>query len=162
VCFQDLDLFGRVDARYMVHAARAISRWSVRGEWSPQSTPPPTEWTAEYENEVRREITLQIPRTLAAGSDLIVLARRPKYDFPGPRDWTVERTLKGRARKRVNLSTVLPGGRPYAGERALLLLRRVGQSYEPVRVGAGIVPVLEDRVPSWNCSLEEAIARVSR
>jgi hypothetical protein len=98
---------------------------------------------------------------MAASSERIVLARVPKYDSSGPREWTVERTLKGRVARTLRFRTVLPKERLSDGALVILLARRVGDVYEPVRIGGGIVAVKGDRVPAWDCSLAEAIARIT-
>ena len=98
---------------------------------------------------------------MAASSERIVLARAPKFSFSGPQDWTVERTLKGRAMRTIRIQTVLSKEHLGSGDLAILLVRRVGDVYEPVRVGGGIVAVKADRVPAWGCSLTEAIARIT-
>jgi hypothetical protein len=161
VCFQDLHDSERAPERTMLGASQRISRWATSESASPYSVPRLADWSASYERQIRQAIARQAPEALARRSSQIVLARAPLHPFPGPQPWTVERTVKGPATRRVQVRVVAPSN-PEVGPRALLFLRKVGGLYEPTDLYAGVVSVRGDRVPSWNCSLEEAIARVSR
>jgi hypothetical protein len=90
-----------------------------------------------------------------------VLARTPAQFHGGAYPWKVERTIKGAATRTIPVRSVVPSDAARA-PRALLFLRKVGGAYEPVRLRGGMVPVRGDRVPSWGCTLDEALARIAR
>jgi hypothetical protein len=161
VGFEDLHDSTRAPAKTQLGAAQRVVRWATSESSSPYSAARFGNWTVGYERQVREETGRQKPQALARGSDRVVLARTPARTFGGAHEWTVERTIKGSASRKVPVRTVVPSDDDF-GPRALLFLRKVGDVYEPSRLGAGIVPVRGNRVPSWNCSLDEAIARVTR
>ena len=129
-----------------------IAPWATR---EPQAN-----WTEEYERAVKLEIEMQRPENMAKLADLIVIAHPLDDRWVDPQDWAVERSIKGGTLSRVKVRLVSPKSSREGTN--LLFLKRVGSLYEPVRVGGGAVPVRESRVPHWNCSLDEAIARITR
>ena len=44
----------------------------------------------------------------------------------------------------------------------LAFLREVGEDgfYEPIRLDAGVLEVKNGRVPAWNCTFDQAVARI--
>lgn len=160
ICFDDLSDWARAPAGTLLGAAQRTARWAASESRSPYSEARIRDWSAAYEREIRDEIARQAPRELARRSDRIVLVRTPAQFYGGASPWMVERTIKGTATRTVPVRPVVPS--EFApGSRALLFLRKVGAAYEPVRLGGGFVPVRGDRVPSWGCTLDDAIARIS-
>jgi hypothetical protein len=98
-------------------------------------------------------------------ADRIALATRtgrwPGDPRLGSDVWHVERHFKGARGEWIRLRPVVDSSGK-VGTRAILFMRRIEKVYEPVPLIAGVVPVVNDRVPSWNCSLDEAIARITR
>jgi hypothetical protein len=49
------------------------------------------------------------------------------------------------------------------GPRAIFFLKRVEPGlYEPTVLRVGLVPIVGDRIPEWNCTLTEGLARMRR
>jgi len=125
---------------------------------------------------VRRAVARQSIDALIRRADRIVLGRvLPASDArasPGsaysqpPRTIAASRTLKAAHRARVDVQPVVPfwspgGSRSQTTTEFLWLLRRApGGALEPVELLAGIVEVRGGRVPAWNMSLDDAIARI--
>ena len=158
ICFEDLSAWERAPAGTLLGAAQRNARWAASESRSPYAEARIRDWSEAYEREVRAEIARQAPRELARRSDRIVLARTPAQ-YHGA--WKVEHTIKGTATRTIPVRSVVPSDAA-PGSRALLFLRKVGRTYEPVRIGGGIVAVRGDRVPSWGCTLDEALARIAR
>jgi hypothetical protein len=130
-----------------------ISRWATR-------YPLVSDWTESFEQDVRNEVARQQPEAMASRADRIVLAHPTNEHWMDPQPWIVERTLRGEATSRLDVRLVSPESHRQGTN--LLFLKKVGSIYEPVSLAGGAVPVRKGRVPRWNCSLDEAIARITR
>jgi len=133
-------------------------------------------WTDKEEAAVRRAVARQSIDALIRRADRIVLGRvlPPSNARPAPgsayaqapRTIAATRTLKATHRARVDVQPVVPfwspgGSRSETTTEFLWLLHRSPSgALEPVDLLAGIVEVRGGRVPAWNMSLAEAIARI--
>lgn len=154
-CFEDISRYRRSRPSFLGDAAAGVSDWAAGDSESPYSIPRLVAWGDSAERLVGKEIREQEPEALTQDAEVVVLAQ------PDGKRWKVARTLKGRKEPTIEVRTLVPAGLD-RGEQALLFLHRVDGKWEPIRFRAGLVTVRRSRVPRWSCSLEEAIARITR
>lgn len=154
VCFEDISRYRAARPVRLRDAAAGVSGWAAGDALSPNSIPRLLPASDSVVTLVRDEIRAQEPETLAQDAERIVLAE----PGAGGKSWKVLRTLKGAPVPAIEVRTIAPD----EGEEALLFLRPVNGAWEPIRFRAGLVAVRDSRVSRWNCSLDEAIARITR
>jgi len=144
-------------------AIRSVSRWSVDSGWSIYSLPGFQPWSAIREREVRAEAARQLPDSLIARAEAIIVARldvRARGD-----SLLVETAMRGGQRgERLpsRLTWSLSNGVPRGGSALMLLHRAADGVYEPVSLDAGVLALDGERLPTWNCTLPDVRAWIAR
>jgi len=156
-CFEDISKYRVSNPVRLGGAAAGVSHWAASDNFHPYSVPRLEEWNDSLETVVRNEVRDQEPEVLAHSAERIVLAQ-PTTD--GKR-WTVSRTFKGEKASTIDVRMIVPH-EFRKGDEALLFLQRLNGEWEPIRFRAGLVAVRGAQVPRWSCSLDEAIARITR
>ena len=126
------------------------------------------------EAQVLLEIARQTPDALVRSASHILLVRADTtadpgadpphgYNRPGRR-FRVLHAYKGATLSdRIRILMFPQAISWQSNSQFLVFLRevvRLGNSYEPIRLDAGVVEVKNGRVPAWNCTFDQAVARI--